>query len=382
MRPSHLAAACALMLGAALSGQRSIRILRVDKSRVFACGSSFAFDSTGVFKAAHAAVTNTQNFGPSGKVGRKIELLPRASLITTDALTKADVVLLTILQPNKRLSRDELTALASFVNAGGGLMIFSTNAALLYSDLLGAVGGGFAGAQNVTVETASAGMTKGPFGTIAKGTKIAAGGSGSFVTLQAGATGVLKRGTAWVAAEFAIGKGKAAVFNDEEIFASAAANCSKSGWTSTTQTLFLNSIAHVAPPTTFAYSKAQEVFALYGKGCAGSAGAPTIMYFGEPTGGKQLRIVIYSGPKGAPALVILGTGRTSLPILDCTAHVFPVVLTFNWILSNDPLRPGSAVLPFTVPNGVKGKLTVMAGALDLAHSRNFVFTNGAEATLR
>lgn len=228
----------------------AIVIGTLSQDRASSCGAiSYAFRDGNFFATVRTALESNANFGNGGIVGRDIAFAPPMSTITNEALQGVDILFVSPVQPT--LSDCEVAAIGSFLNAGGGVFAFANDAGTELAALVGAADGGL-GQGNGQVLRGTA-MSSGPFGVV----------SGSlgwsfhrvFAPLgKGGQTCIASNGV--LAASFTRGSGRMIIVNDEEWCGDLTLNGCASSWMPSEPrlTLFLNSVAWVAPAPSFAYT--------------------------------------------------------------------------------------------------------------------------------
>ncbi|MBK8915977.1 MAG: hypothetical protein IPM64_15515 [Phycisphaerales bacterium] len=229
-----------------------IRVLTLDGQRSGTCSSiNWTFSTGNAFSTVRNQLLLPANFGPTGLVQRPIELLPAANRFDYFALAAADVVLVS--QVNQRVDSCELLELSRFVDQGGGLFVFANEAAIDFSELVGAVGGGN-GAGCASISNAATPVTAGPFGNV--GGCIAPNFHRRFASIGAGTT-FLSDGQP-VGAFFPVGAGRVVLICDEEWCTSVSVGgCAVGSLTSPEANrirLFLNSVAYVTPAPDFVFN--------------------------------------------------------------------------------------------------------------------------------
>lgn len=152
--------ACVLGFGA----PDPIRVITLDGQRSGTCSSiNWTFSTGNAFSTVRNQLLLPANFGPAGIVPRPIELLPPVNRLDYFALSAADVVLVSVINPP--VDSCELLELSRFVEQGGGLFAFTNNAATDFSALVGAVAGG-SGSGCASVSNGATPVTAGPFGNV------------------------------------------------------------------------------------------------------------------------------------------------------------------------------------------------------------------------
>ncbi|MEY3143468.1 MAG: hypothetical protein RLY21_1961 [Planctomycetota bacterium] len=239
-------------LGCAAAAQAGdpIVIGTLSQDRSPSCGDiSYGFLDGNFFTNVRAALESDANFSPGGIVGRDVVFAPPMSLITNEALQGVDILFVSPSQP--ALSDCEVAAIGSFLNAGGGVFAFANDAGVELAALVGATDGGIgAGTGQVLRGTA---MSAGPFG-IVQGDL---GWSFHRVFSPLGKSGqacVTSSGA--IAASFTRGLGRLIIVNDEEWCGDQTLSGCAASWMPSAPrlTLFLNSVAWVAPAASFAYA--------------------------------------------------------------------------------------------------------------------------------
>ncbi|MEM7038929.1 MAG: hypothetical protein AAF570_18250, partial [Bacteroidota bacterium] len=109
-------------------------------------------------------------------------------------------------------------------------------------------------------------------------------------------------------------------FTDEEIVVSSGVSgCAAAAYGANARVVFLNSVAHLAPPAGFAFTSQDVVLSAYGANCPnGATAVPRLVIHGEPSAGGEIRIAITSGSSGAVSTLLLGASRANVPFAGCS----------------------------------------------------------------
>lgn len=268
--PSHVAAlgsSLLLLAAPALAGDpiSPIRILTFNELRSYPCGeSSYAF-ATGIpHEAARASLADPAHFGPGGIIERATTLLEPVTFLDAKALVGTDILFVNSLVLIK-ISEDEsggiplggtlLTAeqslLASFVEQGGGVLVFTNQGTDQVRDFLGCSATTGCGPGVSFFANLAHPVLSGPFGQLS--------GLFSFVfqcrTADLGSFGVaLAEADLPVAAAFEFGKGRVVVVNDDEWIMNVNTGCAAfRQWSEDDETLMLNAVAWMLPREGFEF---------------------------------------------------------------------------------------------------------------------------------
>lgn len=250
----HLAfcvASCVTALVCSAAGAQPIRVLTLDGSRTSVCLSvDFNIASGNGFAEVRASILDDTNFGPAGIVPRDIELLPSVPAITPATLADADVVLIANAATGQQLDDCELRLLGDFVQAGGGVFMFTNEAAGLLGPEFGADGGDAAVGSATVIDVANP-VASGPFGS-ASGT-FPMGFHRGFDLIGPNGSAFLAS-SADIAASFEFGAGRAVLYCDEESFLGVEQSpCGADRIFPQTRTIFLNAVAYVTPAPGFSF---------------------------------------------------------------------------------------------------------------------------------
>ncbi|MEO0479301.1 MAG: hypothetical protein AAF196_07470 [Planctomycetota bacterium] len=372
-------ALASLALAPSLVGQAPIRVVVLDSSRISQClGNNVHFFSM-FFDQIRAALASPANFGPSGVVNRPIQLTEVAQF-NESTLASADVVL--AVAAGVPLEPGELMLINSFVRAGGGLLIAENRASTSIADMVGATEQASGTPGTPTISNASSPMVNGPFGTAGSvGLGISRGFGGSFVDLGPLGTEAISLAGESFAATFVVGSGRMAAISDEEVFVSFGFNgCASAELNPTNETLFLNSMAWVAPAPGFSFGVSDVEFTAYGSNCPNPIEiGPFLTALGQPVGGGVLTFRVYEGAAGSAGVLLLGTQSTQLPLLGCELLVGQIFASVSVLLGPDFNRPREGVrLSVNLPAVIGGTLYSQAWVLDPMSSSGFTTTQGAE----
>lgn len=244
-----------LCLLACCSVAQPIRVLTLDSSRSGVCGGIDYNILTGdAFAAVRGAMDNPGNFGDGGVVDREIAWAAQVPVVTRGALQTCDVVLLS--SNVTRLDVCERRALLEFVDAGGGVFMFSNGAIQQFGLPLGATPASANGSGNGLITDESSPVTDGPFGAVT-GTL--------FMAFHRGFDAVGPNGSAFVASDidygatFEVGAGRSVLYGDEESFMAISENgCAAGTLTNKELAIFLNTVAFVAPDPGFEFTGSGE----------------------------------------------------------------------------------------------------------------------------
>jgi hypothetical protein len=112
----------------------------------------------------------------------------------------------------------------------------------------------------------------------------------------------------------------------------------------------------------------------YGIGCAGALGAPTIDTNNEAApAGTTCTFTVQNGVPGSIAVLGLGLGQASVPVLGCNLLLGSVLATIAIPFDGS----GAGSFPFALPLGSTGvEFTAQAFALDPSGPQGFTATNG------
>lgn len=208
---------------------------------------SFDFLTGGRFNNVRDALTNPANYGPGGIVTDTVNYLPSVTTFNSANLSGADVVILAHGATTR--PANEINALNTFVQNGGGILAFSNEIGSDLSAILGSTFGGYLDGPNIQVSNASSPIANGSFGTFPVGTSTGTSFGGLLGTVGPnGTVGITRNGNPF-AATYDFGTGRAAVFLDEEMFISAALGGADARWNTTHNAYFLNAFDYVANST-------------------------------------------------------------------------------------------------------------------------------------
>ncbi|MBP0020959.1 MAG: PEP-CTERM sorting domain-containing protein [Cyanobacteria bacterium SBLK] len=219
----------------------TINVLTVNTGGV----GSFDFLTGGRFNNVRDSLLNPLNYGEGGIVSDTVNYLPSVTELTSTNLSGVDVVLLAHGASNR--SASELAALEAFVQNGGGMLAFGNEVASDLSSILGSTWGGYRDGIGIRVSNASSPIANGPFGTFAAGTFTRTSFGSFFREVGENGTVGITRGGDPFAATYDFGKGRAAVFLDEEMFVSASLGGADARWNTTHNAYFNNAFSHVIP---------------------------------------------------------------------------------------------------------------------------------------
>jgi len=242
-------------------GTSPIRVLVMDETRTRFCGDAWDsnFLTGNVFEDARSWVLSPSNFGPGGVVGRNIELTS-VNALTNFSLSNADVVLLSLFDPEKELDACEIERLQAFVNQGGGLFVFENHAADLYVEMFGGMGENSSGGNTGTFQGDI--VNQGPFGNV-QGSTMSLAFHRTLDDLGPNGRALLNdSATSVVAAAFDFGLGRAVLISDEEWVSSYLSNVGcgvPSSDLPLARLFFLNSVAYVTPSDGFSYEFSTEL---------------------------------------------------------------------------------------------------------------------------
>jgi hypothetical protein len=113
---------------------------------------------------------------------------------------------------------------------------------------------------------------------------------------------------------------------------------------------------------------------VYGTGCAGTAGAPSLTANHHcPPAGTTVDLAIANGLPASVAVLGLGFGQGSFPVFGCNLLLGSLAATATVPFD----ATGAGVLPFPLPPGSTGiEFTAQAFALDPSGPQGFTATNG------
>lgn len=245
---------CVLSLLASSAMAQPIRVLTLDDSRTNVCGGiDFNILTGNAFAGARGLMDNAANFGADGTVDREIEWTPQVSMLTRDALQRCDLVLLSSFGAGDGLDVCERRVLLEFIQAGGGVFSFENGSIQHFGLPLGATPASVDTAGNGMITDEASPVAAGPFGSVT-GTLLMA--------FHKGFDSVGPNGSAFAAssidyaATFAVGAGRAVLYGDEESFMTISENgCAAGTMTDKEQTLFLNTVAYLAPEPGFQFTR-------------------------------------------------------------------------------------------------------------------------------
>jgi hypothetical protein len=127
--PWHLVVSCCLWATPPAAGQ-PIDVLTFDGTRTLN-----PFATSAGYSQVRSSLLNPANFGPGGVVPRPVQSITAVPTITASSLSGIEVVVLASV--GSLPTAAETSALSTYVNGGGALLIADNNAALILQSILG-----------------------------------------------------------------------------------------------------------------------------------------------------------------------------------------------------------------------------------------------------